>query len=129
MSIKQIDRDFCRTLTSEIDEALKSLGEKYGIKFSRNAGRFDATVFKLAIEFSVLEDGGIPATFGKGAALLGLKPEDYGKTIVHDGDAYKIVDIQLRRHKFPIVVERISDKRRILLTARQWRSSYVLVPP
>jgi hypothetical protein len=100
---------------TDLDDALKALGDKYGVTMSLGTIRYSDTEFsgklmavsKEATSGVEADDGNLKwkAAFLKNARVYGLTPEDLGKDIVLSGITYKIVGARPKAGQ-PIVLKR-----------------------
>ena len=63
-----------------------------------------------------LEESKEAKEFQKRCTLYGLEPTDLGKTIVCDGDSFKIVGLNPSKRKYCIQVVRLKDNKSFGLT-------------
>jgi hypothetical protein len=115
--IKTIDRMACRVIRDEVDTALKAIGDRHGIVVkSLGGGTFSPERFTFKVEAAVVGEGGEVLSkeadeFRTCANMYGMKGEDLGKVFTVHGTDYRIRGMKMRSFKFPIMAERVSDKR------------------
>ena len=117
-----LNRDFCRTLSTEIETALKAIADKHDLNLQMTGGAFNFSSYRPKIEFSTKEESGIPSTWSRHCFSMDLKPEDFGKTFIHGGTEFQITGLDLKKHKYPILVTRLRDGKKFLYTADDIRS-------
>ena len=101
---RTFDKPLCRLLASEVEEALKALGEKHGMTFSYQGGRYGDYTLDFKMKASITIEGGQPADFAANARLIGLPEDCWGKTFVSlaSGQTATITGIKLNRRKYPV---------------------------
>ena len=110
--IKEFDKVNIKMICSEIDEAVQSVAEKYGIKLERGNASYRTNNFVLKINGSVLTDTGQAMTreasdFQKMAPLFGLSADDLGKEFVANGKRFVITGLKPRSPKYPILAAEV----------------------
>lgn len=99
MSIKAFDKPNLKMLRNEIDDALKHVAEKHGIRLSLGNISFTATTFTGKLE-ALISDGNAEdldsnikwqKNFLTYAPLYGLSKDDLGRTFTYANKEYKIV--------------------------------------
>lgn len=113
-TIEQFDKVTVRKLAEEAQELLKPLEEKYGIKIKLGGGTFTPGDFTPKITFKVSDAD--QQEFKRYASLVGLEPEDFGRTFVAGGKTYKLTGINLRARKFPIQAVNLRDGKTYKMT-------------
>lgn len=111
-----MDREKIRMLRTLIDQNLKELGERENVVF--NAGnctyRDGEATFKLNVR-EINEYGEVfdkqKEDFKKWAHVYGLEADDMSKTFELNGEYAKIIGLNGRAHKYPIIVESESGKK------------------
>ena len=100
--IQQFERstDF-NALRLEIDSALASLGQKYGVNFHAGNVSYNSQCATFKLEITTLGDGGTVETkeakdFKLYASSYGFKPEDLGRVFKFQGSDYKITGLKPR---------------------------------
>lgn len=98
-------RDQVKRLKVSLQQVLDRAGKDLKYKFTLGAGRFGTSAsFKLEC---VPEgaDSTAEQQFKRHCAAYGLKPTDLGKTFRSHGKTFKIVGLEPRRPKFPVIAE------------------------
>lgn len=120
MEIETFDQKNLRLLRTEIDNALKSIADKYNIQIKAGNASYSSSgetaTFKL--ELATKKNGNIAnkkdeiqrKTFEVYAEMIGLNKEDLDKSFSNEGKVYKIIGMNARSQKSPIIIER-SDKK------------------
>lgn len=109
------DKNTLIALRNDMNAALAAVAEKYGVKIDVGGARYDAMglscSYKLEVEANQTEDGtdATRAKFECYAALFGLLAEDYHNKFDYYGVEYRIVDINLKARKKPLIIENISN--------------------
>lgn len=103
----------CKDLGEIVAQTLDNLGKELGIKFNYKGGNFSPTSFTFKIQADVMNTAGVNEAqlqqFGQFAAMFGLLPEDYGKTVKIKRSIFKIIGIAPSSWKYPILVENIAN--------------------
>lgn len=116
MKIKQLDKHILRLIETDMDIALKSVGEKYGVKIAYKGGSFTPTNATLRMEVSTISSSGeaISAdvqTYKTLAGLYGLDPKMLNSKVTYNGSIYTITGLNPRRHRFPLTAIRQDGAR------------------
>lgn len=92
----------------EFEEAIAALAEKYDISFDIGTIRYNELGFKFTVTALTNGDGnksGQQLQFEALAPRYGLRPEDYGATVVHSGQSYTVVGINPKARKYNVLIE------------------------
>ena len=116
MKITEFDRVTCKQMRQEIDQALATVGQKYGLTIDGGNISFTGKKFTMRLTVSVLDKtmpvGGKTANdFNLYCRQFGLEPSDMGRVFTNRGEAYKVVGLKPQSYKFPILGERYDGKR------------------
>lgn len=111
MTTTTIDRALARTLSSEIEAAVASIGESYGVKIATGNGRFSPTNLTLKLNISTIgKDGAVNTKeaddFRRYAMRWGLEKTDLGASFRREGIEYTITGAKPRSKKYPILATR-----------------------
>jgi len=126
MKIESFNRGNLKSMRQEISQALAALSDKYGVMFEIGNIRFSDTKFRTQLSVTVANpsqkiQGATANDFNTYCGIYGLVPSDLGKTFRGlSGDAYKLVGLKPKSHKFPFIGER-ADGKRFKFTAEQVR--------
>ena len=108
-------KEDCRTLRTEMTEALKGIEKKHGIKLSVGNMSFTNTKVEIKVEATLVgeqgEDLNAKANFELYASSFGLSKSDYNREIKINGDLVKLVAIMPKRSKYPIVGQKADGRR------------------
>jgi hypothetical protein len=121
--IKAFDKSNLRTLRADIDAAFAALSQKHGVSLSIGTIRYDPTGNEAHTKLTMVAMGDantaadpravaavkMQSDFKLYASSYGLKPEQYGTTIKHGRESYKLVGFSPRSTRFPILASRLSD--------------------
>lgn len=110
--LKGIDRPAVKLMRQEMDTALKTIGNKYGLAFSVGRITYDEVSFKASIEAAVTEKPGEPkmaVDFRNMCYKYGFQPEDLGTIFMVKEYSYEIIGLKPRNRKYPIIAKRRSD--------------------
>jgi ribulose-5-phosphate 4-epimerase/fuculose-1-phosphate aldolase len=105
--ITSLDRDTISQLRKSLHAALTKFAQAHGLD-SASVGNisYSSTSFTAKIEFMLADAE--ETEFARHAALVGLRPEDYGRLITVDGREFRVVGVDPRCRKYPVTV-RCSD--------------------
>lgn len=109
--MEKIDRAAAKKISEALESAAQAVADDLGLSVKVGGGRFDPEVgtFSPKVEFSLADAE--RREFELNAPLLGLKQSAYGTMIPHRGGEVKLVGINLRAQRFPILVEDGEGKR------------------
>lgn len=105
-----VDKKMLQTLRPEINEALKAIGAKFGIKLTTAAGSYDRSGlnghFKLEIELEQTADGksAEQAKFERDCSGFGFDKTDYRKCIDYGGKQYILTGFNSQARKNPLII-------------------------
>lgn len=100
------------TLRADIEAALSAVGQKHGISLKTGAIRFTPSSATIKLEAVVLTAGGASADRREAdwdfyCRNFGLRPEDKGKTFTYQGRTFTLKGIDVKRKKYPILVDMV----------------------
>ena len=117
MTPKHFDSQNAKLLVEEINEALKAVGDKWGIslKVGRRYSWWEKTM-RIPLEAAIQGDDGVLCTeevqqFRLRCFGFGLSPDDLGRKFNYDGDHWKIKGLNPRSRRYPIIAENSAGKR------------------
>lgn len=116
-----ITPEFCDLFRKEFSEIVKPLEEKHSVKIKLGNITYDPGI-NFTAKITVTGADGDKKIFEKYCNLFGLKDSDYGRIVNLKGDDYKIVGLELKRSKFPIVVENVKTKKKVSTTEEAIKS-------
>lgn len=100
-------------------DATKAVAERNGLTVKLGRCKYDATgtVATVVLEFATRSEDGRPAgreaaAFTAHAASYGLDPTWLGQRFTNLGDEFRVVGLNVRGRKHPVLVERTSDGAR-----------------
>jgi len=105
MKITSFDRKNIESICSDIDSALKTVGEKYGVSLSTKGGTFSPDEFRTKLICKTSEATNPKKDFENKASLLGLDASILNTTFVSNGATYTVVDLAPSSHKYPVIGE------------------------
>lgn len=120
--ITKMTPETTRAIQSEARAALEHVAEKHGLSLIAKCGSYDPHAGEVTVRFEFkvkIAADGIPQErkdFERLAPLFGLEAADYGAELTFRGQVYRLVGIEQYRHKYPFLVERLSDGKRVLFT-------------
>lgn len=117
MKIKEFDRTNLRQIQADIQTALKSVADNYGISLTYKGARFSATNVSIKLEGAVIGAGGVVETKERKdwkvyAEMFGLKSAWLDKTFVVAGDSYIIAGLATRKSKYPVLATCVRNQKR-----------------
>lgn len=121
------NKDTLKALRDDMNEALAAVAEKYGVKINVGSASYDAMglscSYKLEVEATQTEDGteAARAKFECYAALFGLAAEDYHNTFDYFGIEYRIVDLNLKARKKPLIIENMSNGKHYTIDVNSYK--------
>ena len=110
-----ITPQFCDVFRKDFATLVKSLEEKHGVKVELGKITYDPGV-NFTAKLTVSENDADKKLFERYCGLFDLDESDYGAAIIHKGESYTLVGLELKRSKFPIILEHVKTKKRILIT-------------
>lgn len=110
MKIQTIDRAILRRIEADVQSALETVAERYGLSVKVGGGQFSPTTFKPKVEFATIGAGGVvesteATAFRTLAKSYGFQPDDLGKTFEHGGRTFTICGLKHRAGKLPILAK------------------------
>lgn len=115
----KIDKQSLSTFRKDFQNSIKELETKYGVKIG--LGNISYTQSEFHTKLLVLVNNSnsdksineikVETEFLQYSELLGMKKEYLGKTFVDGNYTYKIVGCKMSSRKYPIIVERLVDKK------------------
>jgi len=107
-----IEKTRLKDLRGDMDKALKSVGEKYGINFDVGRMVYSDDTIKVNVEGATTSGPGstvIEKDFLKSCRMYGFQPTDLGRTFRTHNGVYCIKGIKTRNRKYPLIAERVLD--------------------
>ena len=116
MKIKTFDRSNLRLLTADIQTALKSVADNYGISLTYKSSRFSASNVTIKLEGAIVGAGGVVETKERKdwkvyAEMFGLKSAWLDEAFVHGGDQFVICGLATRKSKYPVLAKCIKNNK------------------
>lgn len=117
-----ITRQTVIDIRCEIKEALAKIESKYGINFTIGNCSFTSTTGNFKFEFVENSPEGNPVSpeelaFKRNASFYGLAESDLGRVFASNGRKFKIIGLNTRAHKMPIIAEDISTGKQFVFSA------------
>mgnify|MGYP001043692680 CR=1 FL=1 len=110
-----------RLLSREMIAELEDLGKRHGIKFKVEKGTVGSTGGTVTMRVALLDnakaENAARQRFTAYAKMFDLDPAWFGQKVVLRSTLYKIVDINPRAPKYPVLLERIHDGEGLRCTA------------
>lgn len=123
MKIASFDKQVAKKVGEDAVKLLTEYAKGLGLSVQNKGGTFDAGTFTMKVGFALLEKDGKPydsvleravEDFRQNAELFDLKTSDLGVTVSFRDESYKIIGLSTK-NKFPILVERVGDGKRLCL--------------
>jgi len=134
MKLTEINRTESAAIREDALRALAAVAEKYGVRVSATGGSYSSKSAVLKFEFALIDEGGTVLTreaqdFADGAHFYGLHASDLGLVFAMAGHQYRITGLNARRFKMPICAERVSDGRRVKISAETAAAALLKLRP
>lgn len=115
-----ITRTLLKTIRTDLNEYLELLGKEHGIaiKIADNI-TFNANQAKISV--NLLADASEETNtdvimFNQYRRALGVKAEALNATYNHGGNSYRVITLDMKKHKYPVIVERGGKRYKVALT-------------
>lgn len=110
-----IDKNKVREIGADVEQALKAVAAKHGMKLSFKGGTFDPSgMYRPRVEFSTSDRA--EAEFKKYANMFGLQPEWFGKTFTNASYAYTVSGLKTGAGRRPVIAKRSDGKDFVFTT-------------
>lgn len=116
-ALTTIDRNAAKLISAACEEALQEVAERFGLTVSLRGGSFDpsAGTYKPKVEFAMADSA--EKSFARDCRYIyadgdfdkPLVPSDFGAEFVSQGRTFKVVGVNLRAPKFPILAEDVAN--------------------
>ena len=108
-----IDRDLALRLSAQAEDVLRKHFNAQGFTLLREPCKYSSS--ELSLRMKLVPDGADPEReeFVRSGHWLGLTPEDFERVVTIAGAEYKLVGVNLRRPKFPIVGARNGNRYKL----------------
>jgi len=106
MEITSIDRNTCKFLREQLDEALSAMALPLGLTAKAGSARYDGNTVDFKVTLALAGHDANRTEFDRCCIAFGLTPEDYGKEFQFRRKTWKLVGIKIRASKYPIIAER-----------------------
>lgn len=116
LKIRKLDRPTAIQIRGEMESWLEDMTRLLGVKLTAGPGTINSHGLEFTIRLTIFHDDGYPMTaerkaFPAFAKRNGLKPEDWGKVVVIEDEAWRIVGANKRKKKYPILCEHTKTKK------------------
>ena len=111
-----MNRQLCKSLRVDIENALKSVESKHGVKFSLGSMRFSDVDINFKVNTVRSGANGEKDKFEKDAMFTPFA-KLYGRKFTHSFDTWKIVGYSSRSTKYPIIAENESLNKKMKFTS------------
>jgi hypothetical protein len=117
--ITSFDRTNATALMNAIKAACAQVEADFGVKIQCAGGTMDGATLKAKFACTVSDTAAKEADerrkFGQAAFLFGLKAEDYGREFTWAGRTMRLVGIEHRRTRFPLLCREVLTGKEKLL--------------
>lgn len=125
-TITQFNKHNGMELVNALRQALQNAANDFGVTIELGTPRYDENRLTFKVEAFVAGNGNqgessAAIQFRAAATLLGLQPEDLGKTFQSRGDTYQIVGAKIANRKYPILAKNIKNGKTYKFTANDVR--------
>jgi hypothetical protein len=105
----EMTKQFVQQLAREAEEALKAVAEKHGLTVRYAGGKYDPTAgtFTPKVEFANADSG--QKKFEQFARGFGFTPEDYDAEFTTTNGTYRLVGLNPRAPKYPVLARNVRD--------------------
>lgn len=108
--IKSFGKRECQIVRETALAALEKVAAEFGVKEARTKGKYRGDTSDITFTFAVVTDSGVPADFVRDCAMIGMKPEDYGRTFYWSGGKeYRVSGLDLKRIYYPILAVAVAS--------------------
>lgn len=99
-----IDKATTKTITAETIDALAEYAASRGLVVTHKKGRYDPTAgfCDVTLSFALADADPGRVEWERYCAGYGLKPDDYGRSFVHEGKTFTVAGVRPRAPKRPI---------------------------
>lgn len=134
MKITKFDRTNLRLISADLQTALASVEEKYGIKFAYKGARFSPELATFKLEGATVSTDGVVVSrerqdFLTYHTLFNLPKEVLDQAIDMGGESYTVTGLNTRSQKYPVTAKRVSDGKGFKLGADSVRNSWARKNP
>jgi len=118
--IKEFNRKNLVSFCADVEKAVSTVAQKYGVAVKPAAGRFSPNEFTKKFEFFTGAEAGESGTDIKFKANItyadlygmpSIKETDYNKLFTSQGQIYRFVGINPKGRRFPIIAQNMSTKK------------------
>lgn len=109
-----MDRAKVKEINEGTREALEKVAERFGLTVKVGGGKFDSGTFTPKIVYA--EQGNDRVEFEDNAWKVGLRETDFERVVTIQGTRYKLVGINLRAPRYPIVAVDLASGKQFKLT-------------
>ena len=107
--VTTFNRQNIRQINSEIEAALKSIANKYGVEVKLGNTRFTGANFTTKVQVATVGEGGITMSkeatdFNRYKNSLGINM-DLGQEFERSGKTYTIVGLKPRSRQYPVLAK------------------------
>ncbi len=114
MMINQLDKQTLKTISAELDLAMKNIENRYGVVLRTGTCRFTSEAATMKIEIATRGTAGEVvdtelANLRRNLEYLGLRDENVGQTFTYGGKTYKLTGYKPKRYAKPYRLQCLND--------------------
>ncbi len=114
-SIKLNNGQDLRVLTNEINQALKVIGDKYGLVLNTKTGTYQPDGSEFSVKL-VVKNTSVQKNYDLECAIFGLPKTVIGSSLSLKGKDFVITGLNTRKPKFAVEVKCVNDGKNYGLT-------------
>lgn len=116
MKLTEISRGDLHLLGQTFADALKDVGDTFGIKIEPYGGKYGGPSGEVRLKVTIV-DPADPEKIDRNmfeayASWFGLDKTDFNRTFVSGGVQYRIKSLKPGAAKYPVIAERVRDGKR-----------------
>lgn len=123
-----ITTDFIKRINKDVEQAIQAVADKHSVTIKLGSTRYEPTEYttKLIVttkEGEVVRKETEESNSKSYALMLGLPEETLGNIFTMRGETYKVVKVDGRRPKYPIIYRKakVNDKARYKMTLESYK--------
>jgi hypothetical protein len=106
-----ITKELIRLINHDIQEALKSVAEKHGVKISLGSTSYSSADFTTKVKVETAQAEQVKGEESKRyASMLGLPDDIIGKTITLKGQHYEVIRLDIGKPKNPVIIKKAGSE-------------------
>lgn len=118
--ITKFDKRSCHELEVAIADALRDVGERFGVRIVSGGGTFGEAEFTARLRIKLTDQKALldaeRAIFDRHCRVFGLEPKHLGTKFVVSGESWELIGIAPTRSKFPFKCRNVATGKVMLHT-------------